>query len=71
MTPFNHMLDERSRRMPDQLAVGFATLSSGSWGCRTLTYAQVSSLAVNLAGALQPRLPRREKNAKSPEGRRW
>lgn len=64
----NHMLDNRARHMPDQLAVGFTSLSSGTWGCRTLTYAQVTSLAVGLAGALQPRLPRREKNAKSPNG---
>ncbi|CDR99470.1 related to LYS2-L-aminoadipate-semialdehyde dehydrogenase, large subunit [Sporisorium scitamineum] len=63
----NSMLDERARHMPDQLAVGFTQLNAdGAWTCRTLTYTQVSSLAVSLADELFTRLPRREPNRKSP-----
>ncbi|TKY85748.1 hypothetical protein EX895_005288 [Sporisorium graminicola] len=63
----NAMLDERARHMPEQLAVGFTQLTAdGAWTCRTLTYAQVSSLAVALAGELQARLRSRESNRKSP-----
>ncbi|EST05556.1 Acyl carrier protein-like protein [Kalmanozyma brasiliensis GHG001] len=64
----NAMLDARARHMPDVLAVGFTHLSSGSWGCHTLTYSQIASLAHNLAGALEDRLPSRQANGKSPNG---
>lgn len=63
----NTMLEERARRMPDQLAVGFTCLASDStWTCHSLTYAQVSSLSISLASELQARLPSKEPNAKSP-----
>lgn len=66
----NAMLDERARRMPEQLAVGFTHLAAdGAWACRSLTYAQVSSLALSLAGELEGKLlERREPNGKSPNG---
>ncbi|SJX62854.1 related to LYS2-L-aminoadipate-semialdehyde dehydrogenase, large subunit [Sporisorium reilianum f. sp. reilianum] len=63
----NSMLDECARFMPDELAVGFTQLAAdGTWTCRTLTYAQVSSLAVGLAGEVSARLPGRKPNRKSP-----
>ena len=53
--------------MPDQLAVGFTYLASGGgWKCHTLTYAQVRTLSISLAGKLGSRLPRKEANFKSP-----
>lgn len=63
----NSMLDERADRMPDQLAVGFTYLGSdGRWNCSTLTYAQVSRLALGLAIELHVQIPGRSWNTKSP-----
>ena len=53
--------------MPEQLAVGFTHPDAdGAWKCHTLTYAEVSILALSLADELQAKLPRKEPNRKSP-----
>lgn len=63
----NSMLDSRAIHMPDKLAVGFTYLTSDSkWKCHTLTYAQIRTLSLYVASALQERLPERTTNAKSP-----